>query len=140
MQLLHWFFDPIRHHYADFEGRVGRQEFWMFVLWAYALYLVLEILGLDILSVLIGLGTLLPHLALCARRLHDTGRSGWWQLLIVVPIIGWIILVVWCAEKTTPADNVYGQPAVPKVAVEPVTPEPAPTPASAESVADTDSN
>ena len=112
---MHWFLDPIKNHYTDFEGRVGRQEFWMFVLFVYSIGLVLEILSLSILSAILGLGTLIPHLGLGARRLHDTGRSGWWQLLAFVPIVGWIILIIWCAQETSPADNIYGKPAAPKV-------------------------
>lgn len=121
---MHWFLDPIQKHYADFEGRVGRQEFWMFILVSFGLNVVLEVLQIEILSMIVSLALIVPTLALGARRLHDTGRSGWWQLLALVPVIGWIVLIVWCAEKTAPADNQYGAPAVSKeeINVSPVTP------------------
>lgn len=112
---MHWFIDPITKHYADFDGRVGRQEFWMFVGISVGIQIILDIVGLDFVSMILALALLVPSIALGARRLHDTGRSGWWQLLALIPIIGWIILIVWCAEVTTPADNQYGTPAKPKV-------------------------
>ena len=112
---MHWFLDPIQKHYADFEGRIGRQEFWMFVLFVFGINVVIGMLDVDVLSMVISLGLLVPNLAMGARRLHDTGRSGWWQLIGLIPIIGWIILIIWLATETTPADNMYGKPAVPKV-------------------------
>lgn len=115
---MHWFIDPIKNHYADFEGRVGRQEYWMFVLFSIIIQIPFEIVGLDIITMLILLGLLIPNIALGARRLHDIGRSGWWQLLFFIPIIGWIILIVWLTTKTEPIDNVYGAPAVPKTGPE----------------------
>lgn len=111
---MHWFIDPIKYHYADFNGRVGREEFWMFTLFSFILYVVLEVIADDIVTLLVSLAFSLPSLALGARRLHDIGKSGWWQLLSVVPIIGWIVLAVWLAQKTTTSDNMYGAPAVPK--------------------------
>lgn len=114
---MHWFLDPILKHYVDFEGRVGRQEFWMFVLFSFILQVVLDIIGLDAISPLVSLLILLPSLAIGARRLHDIGKSGWWQLLGLIPIIGWIILIVWLAQKSDAADNIYGKPANPKMAV-----------------------
>ncbi len=117
---MHWFLDPITKHYADFEGRVGRQEYWMFVLFAIliqiAFYIIaFDIIGLDIVSMLVSLGLLVPSIAIGARRLHDIDKSGWWQLLAFIPIVGWIILIVWHATKTDPVDNQYGEPARPKM-------------------------
>lgn len=112
---MHWFLDPIQKHYVDFEGRVGRQEFWMFILFSVGLNIILEIIGIDILGALVSLGLFLPNIALTTRRLHDTGRSGWWQLLWLIPIIGWIVIIVFLARQTTPVDNQYGVPAQPKV-------------------------
>ncbi len=112
---MHWFLDPIQKHYADFEGRVGRQEYWMFVLFSIIIQVALDIVRLDMISMLVSLGLLLPSLGLGARRLHDIGKSGWWLLLAFIPIIGWIILIVWLATKTDTAANEYGNPAVPKV-------------------------
>ncbi len=115
MNALHWFLDPIQKHYADFEGRVGRQEYWMFVLISVLIQVALDIVHLDMIGMLVSLGLLLPSLGLAARRLHDIGKSGWWLLLGFIPIVGWIILIVWLATKTDSAANEYGNPAVPKV-------------------------
>lgn len=112
---MHWLLDPLQKHYADFEGRIGRQEFWMYVLCVFGISFVLSILPLGMLSTLISLGFFIPNIAMGARRLHDTGRSGWLQLLGLIPIIGWIILIIWLAEDTKPADNEFGVPAKPKV-------------------------
>lgn len=119
---MHWFIDPLKNHYADFEGRVGRQEFWMFVGISIGIQVALDIIGLDFVSMLLALALLAPSIALGARRLHDTGRSGWWQLLSFIPIIGWIILIIWLAEKTHAETNIYGTPAVPKNGEEGVAP------------------
>jgi uncharacterized membrane protein YhaH (DUF805 family) len=115
---MHWFIDPIKNHYADFNGRVGRQEFWMFVLFSFLIQIALDIVGLDMVSVLVSLALLVPSLALGARRLHDTGRSGWWQLIGLIPIIGWIIIIVWFATKTENENNMYGSLAVQKTGPE----------------------
>ncbi len=112
---MHWFLDPITKHYADFEGRVGRQEYWMYVLFLCGIQFVLGALHLDFISMLLSLALLVPNLALASRRLHDIGKSGWWQLLMFIPIVGWIILIVWLATKTSSETNMYGAPAVPKV-------------------------
>jgi uncharacterized membrane protein YhaH (DUF805 family) len=113
---MHWFIDPIKYHYADFDGRVGRQEFWMFTLFSFILYILLEVIGIDAATLLVSLALSIPSLALSARRLHDIGKSGWWQLIVLIPIIGFIVLIVWCAQKTDPSSNIYGAPAVPKSA------------------------
>jgi uncharacterized membrane protein YhaH (DUF805 family) len=132
---MHWFLDPITKHYADFEGRVGRQEFWMFVLFSFLIQIAFDIVGLDMISALVSLALLVPSLALGARRLHDIDKSGWWQLLGFVIVIGWIILIIWFATKTKAEANKYGSPAVPKV----VSPKPAaPAAASAASVVASD--
>lgn len=115
---MHWFIDPIKNHYADFDGRVGRQEYWMFFLFNCLLSFAFEILSLQVLSMVMSLALFIPSIALASRRLHDAGRSGWWQLLWLIPIVGWIIIIVWLATKTEPIDNMYGAPAVPKMGPE----------------------
>ena len=124
---MHWFLDPIQYHYADFEGRVGRQEYWVWILFSIGLQIILEIIGNDVFATIVALALALPSLGLGARRLHDVGRSGWWQLLVLIPIVGWIVLIVWTAQETIPTDNEYGAPAKPKkllstIVVPPVTP------------------
>lgn len=61
------------------------------------------------LGTLFSLGTIVPTLAVAARRLHDTGRSGWWQLLMLIPLIGAIILLVWYVQRGESGSNAYGE-------------------------------
>ena len=84
--------------YADFNGRAGRSEYWWFVLFIILVSLAISMVSRP-LSGLFSLATLLPSLAAAARRLHDTGRSGWWQLIGLIPIIGTIVLIVFLAQE-----------------------------------------
>lgn len=94
--------------YADFNGRARRSEFWWWVLAAEIVNIVLNyVLGVQVLAVLFGLAILVPNLAVGARRLHDTGKSGWLQL-IALTIIGVIPLIVFWALDSSPGDNKYG--------------------------------
>lgn len=93
--------------YADFTGRARRQEYWMFILVYMIINIVLSILGLDIVSGIVGLGLLIPSLSIAARRLHDTGRSGWWQLIVLIPLIGLIVLIIFLAQDSHD-ENDYG--------------------------------
>lgn len=88
--------------YATFTGTAPRSEFWWFFLFTTLVSLFLDAMRApadDILGGLFSLATLLPSLAVGARRLHDTDRSGWWQLLWLVPVVGWIILIVFFAQE-----------------------------------------
>lgn len=86
--------------YADFSGQASRSEFWWFVLFLVILSLVAALLGYAVHGLVV-LATLLPRIAVATRRLHDTNRSGWWQLIVLVPLIGWIILIVFLAQAPT---------------------------------------
>jgi uncharacterized membrane protein YhaH (DUF805 family) len=100
--------------YVDFGGRARRSEYWY---WALAV-VVAEIIVLGIkavaegpgriLYILLVLGVLLPSFAVAVRRLHDTGRSGWWILIGLVPVVGWIILIVFYVQDSAPGTNDYG--------------------------------
>jgi len=85
--------------YATFDGTASRSEYWWF-----ALFLVLGAFVCGIFShklqIAFNLLTLLPSIAVAARRLHDTDRSGWWQLLYFVPLIGWIVLIVFLVQES----------------------------------------
>ena len=83
--------------YADFNGRATRSEYWWWTLCVVLASAAASTIG-DQVGALLSLATLLPSLAVCARRLHDTDRSGWWQLLMLVPIIGWIVILFWCIQ------------------------------------------
>lgn len=96
--------------YATFSGRASRPEFWWFTLAASVLYLVLAFVpGGEALSTVASLVLLLPTLAVGARRLHDTGRSGWWQLLAFIPFVGIVVLIVFWASAGQHS-NAYGPP------------------------------
>lgn len=98
----------VRDKYADFNGRAGRPEFWWFALALFGLHVLLNILRLWWVGQIAALALLAPALAVGARRLHDTGKSGWFQLLWLVPVIGWAVLVYWLAQPGVGA-NEYGE-------------------------------
>jgi uncharacterized membrane protein YhaH (DUF805 family) len=100
--------------YATFSGRARRKEYWMFVLFNVIATVVLSIIGSlilkengTILTGIYGLAILIPSLAVTVRRLHDTGRKGWWIFISFVPVIGGIWLFVLTLLDST-ADNEYG--------------------------------
>ncbi len=93
--------------YVDFNGRAKRPEYWWFFLFCFLVSLVLNIVSAG-LSLVFSLGTLLPSLAAGARRLHDTNRSGWWQLLWIIPVIGWIVMIVFLVQEGEASENAYG--------------------------------
>lgn len=108
---MKWYLKVLRQ-YADFTGRARRMEYWMFVLVNSIIGVVLLILdsvlrtGLP--GLLYSLAVLLPSLAVGARRLHDTGRSGWWLLISIIPLIGTVVLIVFFATDGERAPNGYG--------------------------------
>jgi uncharacterized membrane protein YhaH (DUF805 family) len=98
--------------YATFSGRARPSEYWYFALFTTIFLVVLaavEVIigGNGAVSLLLWLALLLPGLAVTVRRLHDTGRSGWWILLWFVPA-GWLVLLVFHCFDSQPGDNVYG--------------------------------
>ena len=114
---MNWYLDVLKK-YAVFSGRARRKEYWMFVLVNVIITFVLGFidgivgttLGNDmgLLSTLYTVAVLLPSLAVGVRRLHDTGRSGWWLLIALVPIIGAIVLLVFWVQDSQAGDNQYG--------------------------------
>jgi uncharacterized membrane protein YhaH (DUF805 family) len=92
--------------YAEFNGRASKSEFWWWVLFVLLITIGGHIIG-EIPGALISLGTFLPYLAVTSRRLHDINRSGWWQLVGFIPLIGWAILIFWCVQDAT-GQNAYG--------------------------------
>ena len=90
--------------YADFNGRASRSEYWWFALFIVIVSIVLSMISNEV-SGLFSLATLLPSIAAAARRLHDTNRSGWWQLIAFIPIIGWIVLIVFLAQEGKSAED-----------------------------------
>lgn len=101
--------------YADFQGRSRRKEYWMFYLFyilASAALLMLDMFGTGgigaVLYSLFALALIIPSLAVGVRRLHDTGRSGWWLLIALIPLIGAIVLLVFFVQDGTPGANRFG--------------------------------
>ena len=111
---MEWYFGPLKKG-ATFQGRARRKEFWYFALIhigvALTLLLVGELLAAGLgsaLYLLYILVTLIPWLAVTTRRLHDTGRSGWYVLMSLIPLVGNIILLVALASDGTPDVNAHG--------------------------------
>ncbi|MFD7627709.1 DUF805 domain-containing protein [Streptomyces sp. NPDC059851] len=108
------------HHYTDvlkkyavFSGRARRQEYWMFTLFNVLALIVVAVLDSAIgtyplLYLIYALAVLLPGLGVAVRRLHDTGKSGWWMFIAFVPLVGGIWLLVLMASEGHPQPNQYG--------------------------------
>ena len=121
-------FQPLRK-YADFQGRARRSEYWLWVLFIVVVSTVLNVLGgamgggavdptnpmgaysspAGIVSLLFSLATLVPSIAVGVRRLHDTNRSGWWILIGLIPILGWLVLLVFYVLPGTVGPNKFGE-------------------------------
>ena len=109
---MSWYMQALKK-YAVFAGRARRKEFWMFFLVYVVIVVVLSIvewmIGLPgILSGIYSLALLIPSIAVTVRRLHDTGRTGWWWWIGFVPVIGIIVLLVFMALEGEPGQNRYG--------------------------------
>lgn len=114
---MDWYLKVLKQ-YAVFSGRARRKEYWMFVLFnlivSFIIGIVTGIIGvatgsdLSIVSFLYGAAVMLPSIAVGVRRLHDIDRSGWWLLLSFIPILGWIVLLVFHVKDSTPGENEYG--------------------------------
>ena len=85
--------------YATFSGRASRPEFWWFFLFQILVSIAASLLG-DVVAGLVSLAMLLPALAVGARRLHDIGKSGWWQL-IMLTVIGLLLLIYWWVQPAS---------------------------------------
>ncbi|MGW2841740.1 DUF805 domain-containing protein [Streptomyces sp. NPDC001493] len=108
---MNWYLDVLKN-YVGFSGRARRKEFWMFALFniivAIVLFAIGAAIGSQFLYYIYALAVLLPGLAVTVRRLHDTGRSGWWILISFVPFVGGIILLVFLASEGKAEANEHG--------------------------------
>jgi uncharacterized membrane protein YhaH (DUF805 family) len=84
--------------YAGFSGRAVRSEFWWFFLFQIIVMVIASFLG-DVVSGIVSIALLLPAFSVGARRLHDIGRSGWWQLLTLTGI-GVLLLIYWWVQPS----------------------------------------
>ncbi|PWC37392.1 DUF805 domain-containing protein [Azospirillum sp. TSO35-2] len=104
--------------YVGLSGRAARSEYWYWVLFTVLVSIATVILDLALfpdndvspLNSIANLVFLLPGWAVSVRRLHDLDRSGWWLLIVLVPLIGWIVLFVWAATKGDATENRFGPP------------------------------
>lgn len=94
--------------YVDFSGRAGRPEFWWFALFTFLVGLAVNAIFGSWLGMLANLALTLPSLAVGARRLHDMGKSGWFQLIWLIPFIGWAVMIYWLVQPTAGA-NQWGE-------------------------------
>jgi uncharacterized membrane protein YhaH (DUF805 family) len=115
---MDWYLQVLKK-YTEFTGRARRKEYWFFVLFNIIISAVLGVVdyftgtysaayGMGLLGCIYVLAVLLPAIAVSIRRLHDTGRSGWWLLLVLVPVIGGIIVLIFMVFDSQPGDNQYG--------------------------------
>lgn len=110
---MKWYISVLKQ-YAVFSGRARRTEYWMFVLCNVIVMLLLgmvdKLIGGDneLISSIYSLAVLLPSLAVAARRLHDTDRSGWWLLLGLIPIIGTLVLIYFMVCNGQQGPNRFG--------------------------------
>jgi uncharacterized membrane protein YhaH (DUF805 family) len=109
---MEWYFSVLKQ-YVVFEGRARRKEYWMFSLFNFVI-----VIAIGIIESVIGTGgviyslylllILIPSIAVTIRRLHDTGRSGWWLLVAFIPLVGSIILLVFLVLDSETGNNHYG--------------------------------
>ncbi|MEU2159403.1 DUF805 domain-containing protein [Streptomyces sp. NPDC019396] len=112
---MHWYVNAFKN-YAVFSGRAGRAEYWTFFLISMLMYICLHVIFMvsdsravaGSIEAVYVVSHFIPTLAIGSRRLHDTGRSGWWQLILVVPIVGPIALLVLLARAGIGGHNAYG--------------------------------
>ncbi|MCC5914950.1 MAG: DUF805 domain-containing protein [Balneolaceae bacterium] len=118
--IIEWYKKPFQK-FLVFEGRSRRKEYWTFVLVNFVISLILGGsgglfgTGMATLSGLFSLIILIPSITVGVRRLHDTGKSGLWLLIGLIPVIGLIVLIIFMVQDSEPGSNQYG--ANPKAAV-----------------------
>ncbi len=110
---MNWYLAVLKK-YVEFNGRARRQEYWMFFLFNLIFAIVLIVLDAvigtgGILNIVYSLAVFIPGIAVTVRRLHDTDRSGWWFLIAFVPLIGFIVLLVFMVMEGQQSSNQYGE-------------------------------
>lgn len=110
------FMTAVKHvlaNYANFSGRARRSKFWWWALFAMIVSVVAQIvdgaIGMPILYIITTLGLLIPNIAVAVRRMHDIGKSGWWILIVLIPLVGIILYIYWFVQRGTVGPNDYGQ-------------------------------
>ena len=115
---MNWYLEVLKK-YAVFGGRSRRKEYWYFFLFNILISIVLMIIdgltgtlsleaGMGLLGGIYALAVLIPGIAVTVRRLHDTNHSGWWLLIVLVPLIGAIVMLVFMVKDSQPGENQHG--------------------------------
>lgn len=110
---MNWYLETLKK-YAVFTGRARRKEYWYFALFNFIISFTLGFIegfvGSDqsVLGLIYAFAVLLPAIGVAIRRLHDTGRSGWWFLIVLFPIIGGFVLLYFLILDSDAGDNQYG--------------------------------
>ncbi len=115
---MNWYIEVLKK-YTEFSGRSRRKEYWYFVLFNFIVSIVL--IGVDsmvgtlnseggygVFSTIYSIAVLLPTIGVGIRRLHDIGRTGWWLLIGLLPLIGFIVLIIFFVKDSQPGENQYG--------------------------------
>jgi uncharacterized membrane protein YhaH (DUF805 family)/Tfp pilus assembly major pilin PilA len=108
---MNWYLAALRN-YATFSGRARRREYWYFVLFnsliAVGIAAVDALTDFKLPSAIYNIAMFIPSIAVFFRRLHDTGRSGWWWLIGLVPVVGWIVILIFLVQDSQAGDNRFG--------------------------------
>jgi uncharacterized membrane protein YhaH (DUF805 family) len=115
---MNWYLQVLKK-YAVFSGRARRKEYWFFFLFNVIVSIVLSVIdvtvgtysatsGVGLLSGIYGLAVIIPSIAVGVRRMHDIDRTGWWLLIVFIPLIGVLVLLVFALLPGTAGDNKYG--------------------------------
>ncbi len=117
---MKWYLKCLKQ-YFDFSGRARRKEYWLFCLFNMIFAIILEIIDtvtgltfsvgiveLGILGVIYSLLLFIPGLAVGVRRLHDIGKSGWFYLIGLIPLVGAIIVLIWFCKEGEHKTNKWG--------------------------------
>jgi len=117
MQLFNqYFLDTLKNHYADFQGKATRSQYWYFILFSFALSIFFATIDIFVINPLLGatasqateggflqliyaIAVLVPSLSIAVRRLHDLNKSGKWLLIAFIPLVGPILLIYWFLQK-----------------------------------------
>ena len=125
---MEWYLKVMRDNYANFNGRARRKEYWMYTLIFTVLLIALMTIMFSVLSfsdetgietgpsvyltvilvIVFLFAHLIPSIALTVRRLHDTGKSGWWYLIVLVPYLGNFVIFIFTLIDGDRGDNKYG--------------------------------
>ncbi len=115
---MNYFLDALKN-YVNFTGRATRQQYWMYILFYIVFYFIAVTLDINLgqfdkekmngfISTVYTFGLLLPTVAILARRLHDIGRSSWWILLILIPVVGSLVILTFTLMDSQKGENEYG--------------------------------